>query len=150
MSKKTVKLKKYVDNVEERKSATGQDDIKPGMLLELDSDGDVKKHDDEDGNAAPLFALEDELQGKGIEETYDAEESVFVWVCVPGEQVYAILKNGENVNAGAYLASKGDGTLKEWGEPGSAGEVASRSVVAQALESVHADDEDTRIKVRAL
>lgn len=108
----TVKLKKYEDiNVEHVANAA----ITPGHLIEIMSTGKVRKHATAGGNAAPkMFALEDELQGKGIDDAYAADDPVQCWITQPGERVNAILKDGETVVIGDLLESAGDGTLRKY------------------------------------
>ena len=107
----TVKLKKYQDiNMEFVANAA----ITPGHLVELMSTNKVKVHTTESGNALPkMFALEDELQGKEIDDDYAADDRVQVWVCQPGEVVNALLKDGETIVIGDALESAGDGTLQK-------------------------------------
>lgn len=156
--KNTIKLKNYL-NVFEEYEAAGT--IKPGMLLEYDSDKKVNVHSDAGGNAVPLFALEDELQGNGIDDDYSSGDQVQAWVPQRGEQVYAILKDDENVSAGAYLVSAGNGELQEMTDYDTAdsfGDAESRmSIVGQALEAVDLSDSSgtwsesrRRIKVRII
>lgn len=148
MGKNTVKLKKYVDiNVEYEAHAA----ITPGMLIEVRSDGKVQKHGTEGGVALPMFALEDELQGKTIDDDYSAESPVQCWVSVRGEEVYALLSHGESVDEGDFLVSKGDGTLKE---ADSVGGNDAGTIVAMALEDLDLSSSDLytasgrRLKVR--
>jgi len=107
----TVKLKKYEDiNIEKEANAA----LTPGHLLQLMSTGKVRKHPTAGGNAVPkMFALEDELQGKEIDEDYAAGDRVQIWICQPGEVVNALLKDGENIAIGDILESAGDGTLQK-------------------------------------
>ncbi len=109
----TVKLKKYEDiNVELVAVAA----ITPGHLVEKTSAGKTQKHSTAGGNATPkMFALEDELQGKEIDDAYAADDPVQVWICQPGEVVNALLKNGETIVIGDRLESAGDGTLRKYG-----------------------------------
>lgn len=141
MAKNTIKLKKYSDVVKEKTAASA---ITPGMLITLDTNGKVKAHDGAAEDAVPMFALEDELQGKGIDDAYSADDPVQCWMPYRGDEVYAILVDGENVSIGAYLVSDGSGNLKEhtteeesWGvsEAGSV-EVYPLQIVARALEAV--------------
>ena len=107
---KTIKLKKYVGIIEEYEAHAV---IHPGMLLELRPDGKVQVHNDVAGFAIPRFALEDELQGKTINDAYLAETPVQVWVVNRGEVVLARLQAGQNVVIGDRLVSAGDGTLRK-------------------------------------
>jgi len=141
MAKNTIKLKKYLDVIEEYEAAAA---ITPGMLLKLDSDGKVQKHDSAQGTAIPMFALEDELQGKGIAEDYASGDRVQVWIAQRGEQVYALLKDGTSVAIGDYLVSDGAGALKKYvavdesvnPDDTVAIETEHNVIVAQALEAM--------------
>lgn len=156
MAKNTIKLKKYLDIINEREAAGT---ITPGHLVELTSAGKVQAHSTAGGNAVKDVALEDELQGKGITETYTTGNQVQVWSAVPGEEAYMILKDGETVVIGDFLESAGDGTLQkhtsdvESFESNEAGSltVYPLQVVAQALEAVDLSNSavaTSRIKVR--
>lgn len=107
----TIKIKKYVDIVEQYPAHDAN--IVPGHLLKLLSTGKVDGHADEDGPVVPMFALEDELQGKTIDDKYAADAPVQVWIPQRGEQVLAVLKDDETVVVGDYLASAGTGELKK-------------------------------------
>lgn len=107
---KTVKVKKYSDVIEEFVAAGA---ITPGMLLELDSNGEVAPHSEAGGSAYPLFALEDELQGKGIDDNYAADDQVQVWLPGRGDIVNALV-SGADVAIGDFLMSAGDGSLEKF------------------------------------
>lgn len=130
MAKHTIKLKKYSDVIKEKIAASA---ITPGMLITYDTNGKVKAHDGSEEEAVPMFALEDELQGKGIDDAYAADDPVQCWIPYRGDEVYAILVDGENVAIGALLASDGSGNLKEH-NPDSA--TSPMAVVARALEAL--------------
>src|SRR4030042_88936 len=99
MSYETVKLKKYLDIIEEYEADAA---ITPGMLIELNSDEEVKAHATAGGNVLPMFALEDELQGHGLEDQFAAGDMVQCWIPNRGEVVYAILADGQNVAIGDF------------------------------------------------
>ena len=105
----TIKVKKYSDVIEEFVAAGT---ITPGMLVELDTTGKVKAHSDEDGNVLPMFALEDELQGKGIDDAYAVSAQIQCWIPGRGDMVYALLEDGEDVEVGEFLESAGNGKLQ--------------------------------------
>jgi len=130
MAKNTIKIKKYVDHIEEWPAEAA---ITPGMLIELISKNTVRKHATSSGTVTPkMWALEDELQGKGITDAYATGDQVQCWVTVPGEQVYALLADGENASIGEKLVSNGDGYLKCF-----AGDSAyEEAIVAIALEAI--------------
>lgn len=133
MAKNTIKLKKYSDIIEEYAAAA---EIIPGMLIELASASTVQAHSNAGQTAEKMFALEDELQGNGIDDAYSTGDQVQCWIAGRGDQVYAILADGQNVSAGDFLESDGNGYLQ-----GADVEIASSatypdSVVAVALEAV--------------
>ena len=106
----TVKIKKYVDHIEEFIANAA---IKPGMVVELMTTGKVRAHATSGGHVLPMIALEDELQGKGIDDAYAATDPVQVWVPVRGEIFYGIVADGQlGVQKGDFLTSNGDGTLR--------------------------------------
>jgi len=147
MAKNTIKIKKYSDVIEEIDAAGT---ITPGMLVELDSNGDVQAHSTSGGVALPMFALEDELQGNEIDDDYSADDKVQVWIPYRGDQVYALLAQGEDVAIGTFLVSNGDGTLKEYTGDEESDEEFPQSIIAQALEAVDASGANTRIEVRVM
>lgn len=106
----TIKLKKYSDVIEEYRAAGS---ITPGMLLAYGSNGKVAAHAAKGGSAVPIFALEDELQGKGIGDNYSTNDPVQCWLPYRGDQVYALIK-GAAVVKGDLLQSAGDGSLEKY------------------------------------
>jgi hypothetical protein len=140
----TIKVKKYSDVIEEFVAAGT---ITPGMLVELDTTGEVKAHSNEDGNVLPMFALEDELQGKTIDDNYVATDLVQVWIPYRGDQVNAILAAGENVSIGTFLTSDGEGKLHAAPALTSTGD-APLQIVGVATEAVNAASADARIIIR--
>lgn len=110
MSKNTIVVKNYSDVFEEYVAA---ETINPGHLLALDADLNVIKHATAGGAGSPtMFAVEDALQGKSIDDAYAAGDPVQVWIPGRGDDVYAILADGETVVKGGLLESNADGTLK--------------------------------------
>lgn len=149
MAKQTIKLKKYVDIINEYNAEAA---ITPGMLLEVTTSGTVQKNAVAGKTCAKMFALEDELQGKTIADDYAIADPVQCWSCVPGEEVLAWLADGEDAPIGAKLVSDGTGKLAVL-TVALAG--AEEFVVAEALEAVDmsgsaGEDPAGRIKVRIL
>jgi hypothetical protein len=151
MTKHTIVLKNYLNIYNEYDAASA---ITPGELLEVTSAGKVQAHSSGGGAAIKMFAVEDELQGKDIDEDYAADDPLQVWFPTPGDEVNAILADGQNVDIGDFLVSNGDGTLKAYGS-----ETAPNAIVAQALEALDLSDSsggessgalgyDKRIEVR--
>ncbi len=146
----TVKVKAYSDHIEE---LTAYAAITPGMLIEeYSTAGYCRKHSTEGGNIIPMFALEDELQGKGIDEDYAAGDKVQCWFPAPGDLVYALLEDGESVTRGQWLMSNGAGRFQLLdAETLSAAEALSvRAMAMETLDlSVSSGEETTqRILVR--
>lgn len=110
MAYNTIKVKKYSDVIEEMVASAA---ITPGMLLIIESTGKVKAHNQADKDVFPIFALEDELQGKGIDDAYAANDPVQCWIPYRGDIVNAILADGQKVVIGDPLTSDGYGRLKK-------------------------------------
>lgn len=141
MSKKTIKIKKYSDVIEELVANAA---ITPGHLVEVMSTGKVRRHASAGGNTLPMFALEDEMQGRGITTAFAEDEPVQVWIPYRGDMVYAILKDGEDVDVGDFLESAGDGTLQEY----TSGVIVGQVVEAVDMSGSSGADPDGRIIVR--
>lgn len=135
MANQTIKLTKYADVIYEREAHAT---IIPGMLLELNSDDEVLAHDTAQGSCVPpMFALEDEMQGHGIDDDYVAGDQVIVWIPGRGDQVNALLRDEETVVTGDYLESDGEGRLKKYSAPTSGDQdVYPNSIVGVAMEAV--------------
>jgi hypothetical protein len=125
MAYNTIKLKKYSDVIVEH-LAGGT--IYPGMLLIMSAADTVVAHnDDAPVNCYPIFALEDELQGKGINDAYASGDPVQCWMPGRGDEVYALLEDTANVSVNTYLESNGSGYLQAY---------TSGKAVAVALEAL--------------
>lgn len=86
--------------------------LSPGHLVALASTGKVAKHASRAGIAERLFAVEDALQGRGVDTAYATDEIVSLYLAQPGDVVNAFLKAGTNYAKGDILTSAGDGTLE--------------------------------------
>jgi len=107
----TIKLKSYLDVFIERVAGGA---FYPGALLMLDSSNEFIAHnDDAPAVAVPIIAIEDALQGKGIDDAYAHEDWVRGWVPTRGDIFYGILADGEHVAIGEYLQSFGAGGYLE-------------------------------------
>lgn len=113
--------------------ANAADTISPGMLLDYDSSGELIPHATEGGYALRAFAEADILQGNTLDDDYSDGDLVRANIELPGNEVQAFLKAGENVAIGDLLISAGDGTLIENGEEDSATTV--RQIIAVAREA---------------
>ncbi len=146
MAKKTIKIKKYSDVIEELTATAVA--ITPGMLLEATAVAEqCQAHSTAEGNVLPMFALEDELQGRGIETNYAASAKIQVWIPGRGDIVLGIVEDGTNIAIGEFLESNGAGLLQKyvadtasWAEPSAAGSITvyPNAIVGQAVEAVAA------------
>jgi hypothetical protein len=133
MAKNTIKLKKYLDIIEEYTATAVA--LTPGMLLEITSADLVQAHSTDGGIALPMFALEDELQGKEIDDNFAVSAKIQVWVAVRGEIVYALIADSETVAIGDWLVSAGNGKLR-------VAESDDNSIVGVAVEALDMTDSD--------
>lgn len=152
MAKKTIKLKLYQNIVNEYNAAS---EITPGMLVAVGSAGTVAAHAVPGGICEKMFALEDELQGKTIDDDYAVAAPVQTLIANPGSEVLALLENGEDVAIGDSLVSAGNGKLKAYDAAASAAVVTEEYPIAVALEAVDMSgssgvDPTGRIAVRIL
>jgi hypothetical protein len=147
----TVVIKSYLKVFEEK---TANAAVTPGMLVEPMASGNFRAHATAEGNALPMFAKEDELQGKEITDNYAANDKMQVWIPTRGDIVNAILADGETAVIGSELSSNGDGKLRVHVADDS-GDIQPMAIVAIAIEAVDmsgssAADPDGRIKARAI
>jgi len=140
MAQNSVLVKNY-SNVFEELAAAGA--ITPGMLVELTSAGAVVAHNSAGENALIMFARENEYEGKGINDAYASGDKCHVWIPGRGDQVYAILADGENVAIGDFLESNGEGYLRKFvADPVSSagGDIQPQSLIGVATEAVDLSD----------
>ena len=109
MASKTITL--LGDGV--RKEARASGAIYPGSLLRRASATQFAVHNVAGGNAAKMFAVEDDLQGRTIDTAYTSGDRMLGAVFQPGDEVLALLAEGENVAIGDFLESSGDGYLRK-------------------------------------
>jgi hypothetical protein len=154
---KSIILKNYSDVFEEYDSTAVA--IIPGQLLELESGGDVQAHSVAGGTVLPMFAKEDALQGKSVRDAYLASDKIQVWIPGRGDQVYAIVADGQDISIGDFLESDGNGYLQAAPVDSSGVPTVAQSIVAVALEAVDTAASDSslaplglakRIKVRII
>lgn len=99
----------------------------PGHLLEITTADKFQKHSGAAGVVAPkIFAIEDENQGKTIDDAFAVTGKAVGWIPQPGDEVYAVLADGETATIGSKLVSNADGTLK----------IGTANVVGMALEAL--------------
>jgi hypothetical protein len=137
MARNTIKIKNYSNVFEEYVAAAA---IIPGMLIELIAAGTVQAHSSAGGPVLPMFALEDELQGNGVDTAYAADAPVQCWIPGRGDQAYALLDDAEKVVIGDKLESGGNGFLQKWvadvADSQESDNIQQSQIVAIALEAV--------------
>lgn len=116
--------------------------ITPGDLVIVNSSGAAVVHATAGGATAPLFAIENEIFGKGVDSDYAADDRVLVEACHSGMGVNV------NIAAGAAAIVRGDG-LESAGN-GTMRKLAAGTRIATAEEAVDnsASGTDTRIRAR--
>lgn len=141
-----------------REEAPAGGTITPGDLVALNSSGQLIRNAVAKLDCARLFAFENELVGKGIDDNYSANDLVQAEHMPRGGQVYARLAaNAAAITKGDMLESAGDGTLRKvtaFSQLGSGTYAVTTAgiPVAQALETVDnsASSDPARIKVLVL
>ncbi len=117
--------------------------ITPGALIDRNSNGEIINHAGQGLNASKLFAEENNLEGKGVADAYAAASQIQFHAAKPGDEIYALLADLENVNPTHFLESNGDGSLREH-TPQAVDEngvatftVYGNAIVARPLEAVN-------------
>lgn len=128
----SIKIKNYSDIFVEYPAVA---ELLPGHLLMITSAKKVQKHNAASGNVLPMVAIEDALQGKGIRDKFEADDVVRCWIPQRGDVVRLRLKDGQNVVAGDWVESAGDGTVQKYGVD-STGDYFPAQLVGQVLEPV--------------
>jgi hypothetical protein len=109
--------------------------ITPGHLIAWNSSGDLVVHATPGGNAAKMFALENELYGQTTADAYADDDRVPFFVARPGDVVQARIKASENIAKGDYLESAGDGTLQK--VTADSADLYNANVIAVALDATN-------------
>src|SRR3954471_6525306 len=65
--------------------------ITPGMLVSINSTGKYIAHATAGGPALPIFADMYDLNGKGIDDNYAANDWVQAWVVQPGSEINGLV-----------------------------------------------------------
>ena len=74
--------------------------LSPGMIIELQADGDVNPMVSAIGEAVKgevLVAVEDALQGKSIDDAYASGSKVQWYRPLPGDEINVLVKDGETI-----------------------------------------------------
>lgn len=118
--------------------------VTPGHLVERFNNGGIirwKKHDTAGGAGAAAVATEQAMVNKGVDDDYAANDLAEVSVGAKGSAFWMFIASGQNIAAGDYLESAGNGTLRA---------LASGVALFVALENKPSVTVLTRIRVEAL
>jgi hypothetical protein len=122
--------------------------IVPGELLDFAATGNVQPHGTAGGISGRLFAVEnpwdDDTSETAIDSSYGSGSMVRYLYGIQGDQIYAKLAAGEDVDEGDALESDGNGELQAV----TAGTGTDHTTVAFAAEAVASGTAIARIKVR--
>lgn len=126
--------------------------ITPGYLIErVISAETVQAHSTAGGRAQKNFAIEDSNQGKEISDAYAASAQIQYMSARPGDEIDAVLQDGEVVVRGDWLESNGDGTLRKLVEQdvaqSASGNIQGENVIGQALEDKSPSGADVNINI---
>ncbi len=137
----TIMVRGYGDRIV--KELTANAGITPGHLIERMSTGKVRVHAGAGQPTQRMFADLDENQGKEISDAYVADDKVFCLLARTGDEINAILADGENAAIGDKLESNGNGELRVWTVDSAGAIEYPVSIVAEATEAVDASDSAT-------
>lgn len=97
-----------------RKEAVAAGTITPGDLLNINSSGLLIRHASAARRAPALFAVENDLVGKTIDDNYVANDYVQAEYLRTGDEVYALVAaSASAIVIGDYLESDGAGGLRK-------------------------------------
>lgn len=127
-----------------RKEAVAHEELTPGHLANFYTDGTLQKHATAGGNAQPMFVVEEDFVGDGIDTTYAAGDQVQYIVGRPGEEVYAWIEASSTIKKGDPLESNGAGLLqKHTAQAVAEGGSASYTIYTDAIVAYAAEDVTT-------
>lgn len=86
--------------------------VTPGMLLEVTTAGKGQAHSSEGGRSERLIAIEDALQGNGVDTAYSAADILSIAVAEPGSVFNLLMESGNDGAPGAEVISAGNGKVK--------------------------------------
>lgn len=144
--RKIVLVGKYGRHIENLAASA----LSPGHILEVLAAGTVQKQSTEGADAERLVACEYYINGGTIDTAYAADDTVIAYMALPGDEIQAVLKAGENVAAEADLILAGDGTLIAASSAASGSSPKIFAKAKEALDLTASGDVDTKIHVRVL
>jgi hypothetical protein len=136
-----------------RREAPAGGAITPGHLVAYNSSGNLVVHGTAGAKTRPLFAVENELLGKGINDAYAVNDLVQAEELHVGD-VYALLPAAAAaIVIGDKLTSNGDGTLKKATAASQSGTTPftvtfADHIIAEALEAVDNSGGGTPVRIK--
>lgn len=106
---KTIVLKGDFEHYEEGRAAA---EVLPGHLIDFNSSGTLIPHAGDGVPGEATFAIEPALDGGTIDTPYAIGDLVRYVAAEKGEEIYAWIDAGENVNKSHFLCSAGNGALR--------------------------------------
>jgi hypothetical protein len=109
------------------------------------SSGNYRAHAGASQTALVTVAMENKLEGKGLEDAYAANDKVQYWIPQRGDEAYLQLADEQNISIGDFLVSNGAGyvtkktrTADSWESADSqhAESIYHDIIVGQALEAL--------------
>jgi len=97
-------------NVRKEFKAAGT--IYPGNLIVLGSGNTVTAGYSAGQNIVPLFAIENEVNGDEISDAYASGAQVQAVFAQPGDEILAVLKDGQNAAIGNIVEAAGSGEVQ--------------------------------------
>jgi hypothetical protein len=98
-------------HIHEERPAGGA--IMPGHFLSMNSSGLFVVNATAGADVVPIIAVEDDHNGKGIDDAYASGDLVQAEHCAPGMEVNALVAAGAAAIAkGAYVEMAADGTVR--------------------------------------
>jgi len=135
----------------QEEAVAGEAGIYPGMLIKLNSSGQVIKHTTEGGvlGDETLIASEDALQGANADTVYTSGAIVTYYVGSPGSEYNLLIEDAQDIAIGDKIMSAGNGKLKETTDIESGDTLAKVvGVATEANDLTGSNSSDTRSSVR--
>lgn len=118
--------------------------ITPGMLVSITSAGKWTPHATAGGTALTAFAVENDINGKGIDDNYVANDWVQTAILCPGSEVNAIVAAAAAaIVVGDQLVSNGAGGVKK-------GNGTTDVVLGYALQAVDNSGGGSAVRIQML
>jgi hypothetical protein len=123
--------------------------ITPGMLVEMYTNGtelNWRPHASADEQVSTFVALDRSENNLTIDTAIAIGDTVKVARLSPGDMFYGLIPSGQNISAGAFLQSNGDGKLKAAGATTATANVAK----FRSEDTTGAVTADTRLRVTVI